>query len=73
MLDFILHYWQSLLILFVIVFVVLLVPMGLVGFFVLEWLGMRRATRRMKRGQCIKCGCDVRYSTERGPECGFLL
>jgi hypothetical protein len=36
----------------------------------LVWRRQRRARSRLERGQCVRCGYDLRETPERCPECG---
>jgi hypothetical protein len=40
------------------------------GMWYLLWRRRRRAELRMERGQCVRCGYDLRESPGRCPECG---
>ena len=51
-------------------FMLLLVPVGLLG--VLPWVLLvgSRSSRRRRRGLCERCGYDLSASEDRCPECG---
>jgi hypothetical protein len=43
------------------------------GLAYLVWRRRRRAQLRLERGQCVRCGYDLRESPERCPECGAAV
>jgi hypothetical protein len=49
-------------------------PVALLAFLPVRWAVLRRGRwrrdRRIRRGQCVKCGYDLRATTDRCPECG---
>jgi hypothetical protein len=50
----------------------LIFPLAVI--FPVRWSARQfRSQRRIRRGQCLKCGYDLRASTERCPECGQLI
>ena len=56
-----------------------IVPHWAVALPLLAWSAWRvfgpaaRRQRRVKRGQCVQCGYDLRASTGRCPECGAAI
>jgi hypothetical protein len=55
------------------------IPHWAIALPLLAWIAWRvfgpaaRRQRRLKRGQCVTCGYDLRASSDRCPECGAVI
>jgi hypothetical protein len=49
-----------------------IVPSMLIVVFDNEAALLKRRRNRLKRGQCVRCGYDLRATPERCPECGAI-